>query len=224
MQVSDVGKTIATRAPEMGGGVMRQIVELAIYGWGAIPSAKVAAAAALQKRGDAEEAIDSLVTAHVSMAGAQGLVTNLGGILTLPVALPVNMAAAATVQVRLVATIAHLRGYNIEDSRVRSALTMCLLGADEVDKRVASGILPGRPFLIATAPVWDPGLDRVISEHTFGDVAGKVGSKHLAVLFAKRVPLLGGGVGAAVDAWNTWVIGAYAREEFLSRRPGLIQP
>lgn len=213
----EVGKTIATRAPELGGGVMRQIVEFAIYGWGRLPGAKVAAAKQLEKKGDREAAIDSLIAQHVSMAGAQGLVTNLGGLLTLPVAVPANIAAAAVVQVRLVASIAHLRGYDIEDARVRSALTMCLLGAEEVEKRVRANVLPGRPFVVATAPVFDSGLDRVISEHVFGDLAAKVGSKHLTVLVAKRVPLVGGPVGAAVDGWNTWVIGNYAKDEFLSR-------
>ena len=85
-------KTLVQRAPEVAGNVLRTILEFAIEGRGSIPGARAAAARTLQSRGEHEAAVDSLVMQHVGLAGAQGFLTNLGGLLTLPVALPANLA------------------------------------------------------------------------------------------------------------------------------------
>ena len=126
-------KTLVQRAPEVAGNVLRTILEFAIDGRGSIPGAKAAAARTLQSRGEHEAAVDSLVMQHVGLAGAQGFLTNLGGLLTLPVALPANLAGLAVVQMRMIAAIVHLRGYDVDDRRVRVALTMAMLGANFTD-------------------------------------------------------------------------------------------
>ncbi|WP_415118102.1 EcsC family protein [Micropruina sp.] len=213
-------KGLVQRAPEVAGGVLRSILEFAIEGRGSIPGAKSAAARTLQTRGEHEAAVDALVRQHVSLAGAQGFLTNLGGLLTLPVALPANLAGLAVVQMRMIAAIVHLRGYDVDDRRVRVALTLAMLGEDEVRKQVAASKLPGRPFLVATAPVFDPALDRQISERVFGDLGTKMAGKHAVVQVAKRIPLIGGGVGAAADGYFTYALGQYARREFVRRRRG----
>ena len=212
------GKTLVQRAPEVAGNWLRQILEFAIDGNMTIPGAKDAAARALQSRGDHEAALDSLIRQHVGLAGAQGFLTNLGGLITLPVALPANLAGLAIVQMRMIAGIAHLRGYDVNDRRVRSALTLTMLGEDEVRKRVASGRLPSTPMGVATAPVFDPALEHAVSERVFGDLGTKMAGKHVVVQVAKRIPLVGGGVGAAADGYFTYALGQYARREFVRRR------
>lgn len=215
---SDFGKQLVTRTPEVAGGVMRSLVDFAIDGSSTFPSARSAAARSLQSRRDRESAIDSLVTYHVGMASAQGFVTSLGGLITLPVGLPANIAGLAVVSVRMLAAIAHLRGYDVDDRRVRVALTLALLGDDEVRKLVVEGKLPASPLAIATAPMFDPTLERTISERVMGSLAGRLGGKHLAVVAVRSIPLVGGGVGAAVDGWLTFGLGAYARREFVARQ------
>lgn len=211
-------KTLVQRAPEVAGNWLRQILEFAIDGNMTIPGAKDAAARALQARGDHEAALDTLIRQHVGLAGAQGFLTNLGGLLTLPVALPANLAGLAVVQMRMIAGIAHLRGYDVNNRRVRSALTLTMLGEDEVRKRVSSGRLPSTPMGVATAPVFDPALEHMVSERVFTDLGAKMAGKHVVVQVAKRIPLVGGGVGAAADGYFTYALGQYARREFVRRR------
>ena len=111
------------------GGALRQVLEIAIDGYGRLPSAKTAAARHLQRQaGSVDEAISSIIDHHVRLASAQGFVTNIGGVATLPVAIPANITGVAIVQIRMVAAIAHLRGYDLNDNRVRTALVMCLDG------------------------------------------------------------------------------------------------
>ena len=55
-----------------------------------------------------------MIEDHVRYAGAQGFATNLGGLVTAAVAIPANITGLALIQCRLVACIAHLRGYDLE--------------------------------------------------------------------------------------------------------------
>lgn len=215
---ADLGKQLVTRTPEVAGGLLRTVVDFAIYGNDAFPGAKTTASRALQNRGDREAAIDSIVLQHIGMASAQGFLTSVGGLLTLPIGLPANIAGLAVLGVRMVASIAHLRGYDVEDPRVRAAVTLAMLGEDEVRRLVASGKLPTTPLVIATAPFFDAALEERISERVVGSLAGRLGGKHLAVVVVRRIPLVGGGVGAAVDGWLTYGLAAYVKREFVGRQ------
>ena len=228
---SEVGRAIARGIvpvarsvnPALAGGALRRVLEVAIDGYGRVPGARTMAARHLQRHTGAhadavEAAIDSLVAHHVRLATAQGFVTNLGGIAALPVAIPANLTGVAVVQVRLVAAVAHLRGYDINDARVRTAIVMCLLGGEEIAKQIGDGSLPTSPMAVATAPVFDAALDRHVADAVLADLMGRIGGKNLALVVTRRVPLLGGGVGAVVDGLATRQIGAYAKAELHRRR------
>jgi hypothetical protein len=136
----------------------------------------------------------------------------------LPIGLPANLAGMAVLSVRMVAGVAHLRGYDVTDRRVRSAIALAILGEEEIRKLMAAGKLPTTPLAIATAPVFDPELERTISERVAGWLSGRLGGKHLAVIVLRRIPLVGGGVGAAVDGFLTYTLAAYAKREFVPRQ------
>ncbi len=214
----DPGKTVS-RSGRIVGGVMGQLLDAGINGVGKLPSAKSAAAKAFGKHQSTERAIGSLVTTHVSLASAQGFVTNLGGFVAAAVGIPANVAAIAVIQIRLAAAIAHLRGYDVDSPRVRTALAMCLLGQDGVTRLIRRGDLPSTPLAIATAPVHDASLGLQINETVFSELLSSLGGRRAAVMFARRVPLLGGGVAGTMDGWSTKELANYAREQFPRRRP-----
>jgi uncharacterized protein (DUF697 family) len=223
----EVGRRIATAISPVAnlvtaqgaGGALRQVLEIAIDGYGRLPSARSAAARHLQKQaGSADEAISSIIDHHVRLASAQGFVTNIGGLATLPVAIPANITGVATIQVRMVAAIAHLRGYDLNDNRVRTALVMCLMGGEQVAEHIAEGTLPTSPLAVATAPIFDPELDRLVAEEVLTDLAARIGGKNVALAIVKRVPLMGGGVSAVMDGIATYQIGRYASGELVRRR------
>lgn len=215
---AEIGKQLVERTPEVAGGLLRQIIEAGIDGVGSFLGARDIAAKRLGERGDREAAVDALVNSHIALASAQGFLTSVGGLLTLPVGLPANIAGLAILHARMSAAIAHLRGYDVDDPRVRSAITLALIGEDEVRKLVKAGKLPTTPLAVATAPVFDTELHRTISERVLGQLAGRVGGKHLAVLVVRRIPLVGGGVGAAVDGLLTLGLAGYVKREFVGRQ------
>jgi uncharacterized protein (DUF697 family) len=95
---------------------------------------------------------------------------------------------------------------------------MCLLGGEQIARFIVDGRLPTSPMAVATAPVFDPELDRHVAEEVVGDLMARIGGKNLALIITKRVPLVGGGIGAAVDGYATHQIGRYAKSELARRR------
>jgi uncharacterized protein (DUF697 family) len=214
-----LGPMASKMAPQAAGGMLRRVLEIAIDGYGKIPSAKSVAARQMERNhGSVDEAIDAIIDNHVRLGSAQGFVTNLGGVAALPMAVPANLTGTAVIQVRMVAAIAHLRGYDLNDSRVRTALIMCLLGGEQIARQISNGKLPTSPMAVATAPIFDPDLDRRVAEEVVSDLLGRVGGKNLALTITKRVPLIGGGIGAVMDGMATHQIGKYAKSELVQRR------
>ena len=54
--------------------------------------------------------------------------TGLGGIITLPIAIPANITSVIYVQMRMVAFIAHMRGFDLKDDQVRTLVYIELTG------------------------------------------------------------------------------------------------
>ncbi|GAB2869008.1 EcsC family protein [Nocardioides pacificus] len=208
----------AQMAPGLSSGFAREALNRAIRGVGPLPPAAEAADKQLaEQKGDAKLAIREVIENHVRYAGAQGFVTNLGGLVTAAVTIPVNVTGLALVQCRMIAGIGHLRGYDLEDPRVRNALLVTLLGEDEVEKLLKKRKIPAPPMALATAPTHDPALDRLVSGEVAAAMLGKVAGKQVVTTVGRRVPIVGGLVGAGSDGWSTWQIGRYAERELLPR-------
>lgn len=207
-------------APGLTSSFVREALHRAIVGVGPLPPAAHAAEAQLREQhGDVDKAIHEVIENHVRYAGLGGLLTNIGGLITATVVAPANITGLALIQCRMVAGIAHLRGYDLEDPRVRNAILVTVLGEDSVKKMVKKLQLPAPPMALATAPSHDPALDQVITSAVATDLISRVIGKRLATTVGKRVPVVGGLVGAGVDGYGTWKVGRYADRELLPRRP-----
>jgi hypothetical protein len=218
----NIGRRLAPRitelAPDLTSSFVREALARAINGVGPLPPAARAADAQLaEQHGNVERAIHEVIENHVRFAGAQGFLTNLGGLVTAPILIPTNISGLALVKCRMIAGIAHLRGYDLDDPRVRNAILVCLLGEDVVNQMVKRKKLPAPPMALATAPAHDPELDRIVSAEVAADLITKVAGKRLAVVVGRRVPIVGGLIGAGADGFGTWQVGRYADRELLPR-------
>jgi hypothetical protein len=205
-------------APGLNGNVVYRAVSRAIEGVGPLAPAVTAAERVLKEQdGDVDRAVHEIIENHVRLAASQGFVTNLGGIVTLAVTIPVNITGLALLQLRMVAAIAHVRGYDLADPRVRNALLLCVLGGDPVTALVKGKKLPGGPMTVATAPVHDPGLDKVIAAEVTSALVSRVVGKRAGSAFVRRIAFVGGVYGAGADGYSTWQIGRYADKELRAR-------
>ena len=135
----------AAPGPDLTHSFVRESLHRAIHGVGPLPPAARAADKQLEEQhGHVGRAVGEVIENHVRYAGAQGLLTGLGGVVTATVTIPANLAGLALVQARMVAGIAHLHGYDLDDPRVRNAILTCMLGRQLVDERIKTRTLPGR--------------------------------------------------------------------------------
>lgn len=217
-----IGKRLAPQvhklAPELTSSFVHEALSRAIHGIGPLPPAASAAEAQLREQhGDVERAVHEVIENHVRYAGGQGFLTNIGGLATAALTIPANITGLALIQCRLVAGIAHLRGYDLADPRVHNAILACILGEDTVRSLVKRRRIPAPPMAIATAPAHDPHLDKVMAAEVTSELLTKVAGKRVATTIGRRVPVVGGVVGASADAFSTWQVGRYADRELRPR-------
>jgi hypothetical protein len=163
--------------------------------------------------GSPEQAIAKLIRRQVGYAGAAGFVSNIGGILTLPVAIPANLASVLYIQLRTVAAIAPLRGYKTEDPHVRTMAFLCLAGssATPILEEFAVGI-GAKLTTAAIMKISVATLDRINRAVGFRLIAksGTTGFINLT----KFVPVLGGLLAGGFDAALTRGIASVAKKVF----------
>jgi hypothetical protein len=209
---------ITELAPSATSNFVHEALRRSITGVGPLPGARAAADKQLaEQHGDVEKAVHEVIENNVRLAGAQGFVTNLGGAVALAVMVPANISGLALLQCRMVAGIAHLRGYDLDDKRTRNAILACLLGEDRVLSLLKRRQLPGTPMAIATAPVHDPHLDGLMANEVASELITRVAGKKVVTGVGRRVPVVGGFIGAGADGYSTWRIGRYVDRELLPR-------
>jgi len=205
-----------SRVDRMATQFVQKLVDSGIDGVGRLEPARAVAEAARSRSRTPEEAVDAVVRAHTRLVAASGFVTGLGGIVTMPVALPANVAGFYVVATRMVAAIADLRGYDLSREEVRSAVLLALVGADADDVLKKAGLTAAGGLRgIALRRLPGPALMMVNKAIGFRLVS-QVGKRGLARL-GRGVPLAGGVIGAGLDAWLLRKIAKAARSEFPAR-------
>jgi hypothetical protein len=160
---------------------------------------------------------NSLIRWQNGKAASAGFLSGLGGVLSLPIAIPANIGTVMYVQVRMIAAIAYMGGHNVHDDRVKSLVFACLAGDAAKDVLKDMGIVIGSKM--ATKAIEN------ISGKTIIAINKKVGFRLLtkfgekgAINLGKAVPVLGGFIGGAVDLTTTNIIGNVARDTFICAR------
>ncbi len=162
-----------------------------------------------------ENAIDSLVRWQIGKASMAGFVMNLGGVVTLPIAVPANLFGALYVQTQMVAAIAHLRGYDVRSDKVRTLVIGCLIGDQLVETLKLAGITVGKKLAgqainrISGAALTK--INQAIGMRLLTK-AGMTGVFNLG----KLVPLVGGVIGGTIDGVMTTGIATVAKRLFVA--------
>jgi len=173
--------------------------------------------------GSVEKAVDDLIMWQIGYAGAAGFVTNLGGIVTMPVTIPANLASVLLIQLRMIAAIAHLRGYQVSDERVRTLAFLSLTGSSAATVLQEFSVKLGTKLTTQMiSKVSGATLIRINQAVGFRLItkAGQTGLINLT----KLVPFVGGVIGGSFDAVVTRGIGAVAKENFPLLAAGEVPP
>lgn len=181
-----------------------------------LDSAQELAASYLKEEGSLREQIDSLIRWQNAKSATSGFITNLGGLITLPVAIPANFVSVIYIQVRMIAAIAKMCGYDLKDDRVRTLVYVSLCGSAVKDLFKDIGVQFGTKL---TAEM----IKKYVSAEVLKAINKAVGFKLLTkagekgtINLTKTVPLVGGVIAGALDGFTTNVVGNTARDIFLN--------
>src|SRR6478752_3760189 len=83
---------LAELAPGVTAAFVREALHRAIHGVGPLPPAAAAADKQLkEQKGDVDRAVHEVIENHVRYAGAQGFLTNIGGVVAGALTIPANI-------------------------------------------------------------------------------------------------------------------------------------
>lgn len=206
----------------LGGATTRMIenlLDIGIDGKGPFDSAQRVADVARAERAGAEQAVDAIVRSHLKLGAAGGFVTSMGGFITMPISLPANVLEFYVLATRMVASIASVRGYDIKQPEIRSAILLTLIDAEADDLlRKAGVVTTGRLSNLAVQRLPGPVL-MVVNKAVAFRLLSTAGRKTFS-RFGKGVPVVGGVVGAGIDTYLLKRIADSARHEFPPRNRG----
>jgi hypothetical protein len=197
---------------EHPGPLGRVVLDAGLDGLGPIRSAVEVADAALRDADDSEEAIETLVRDHLALSALGGFLTGVGGYVTLPVALSVNLAEFYLVAIRMVGAIAVVRGYDVRQPEVRTAVLLTLVASRSDEVLAKEGFGAGTLSRIGLGRM-PPGALMLVNKAIFFRLLRRV-NKRLFRNLGRGMPLLGGGAGAALDSWMMARIAGQALVEF----------
>ncbi len=195
---------------------VRALVDVGIDGGGPMKSAEEVAAEEMAANPDPEAAIKAIAKDHVKAAAGAGFVTGVGGLLTMPVALPANVAGFYVLAGRMVGAIAHLRGYDVQSPQTRTALVLTLLGADGDDILRKAGVASGGRMAHIAMDRVPRAVAMMINKGVGFRVATQLGAQAAGRL-GRAVPIAGGVLGAVLDGYLMRKLAARAKEEFPPR-------
>lgn len=188
-----------------------------------LDSAQELAASYLQEEGSLKEQINSLIRWQNAKSATSGFVTNLGGLITLPVAIPANFASVMFIQIRMIAAIAKMCGYDLRDDRVKTLVYVSLCGTAVKDLMKDVGVQLGTKL---TASM----IQKYVTAEMLKEINKAVGFRLLTkagqtgvINLGKAVPFVGGVIAGAFDGFTTNVIGNTARDMFLNEKLDLNQ-
>lgn len=170
----------------------------------------------MQKNPSLESAAKEMIKYQIAKCGTSGFISGLGGALTLAVTLPANITSVLYVQLRMVAVIAYMGGFDIQSDQVQTMVYACLTGSAISDVLKQTGIKVGQKIAVSSINKIPGKVLISINQKVGFRLMTKFGTKG-AINLVKLVPVAGGLVGGAIDVGTTKIIADNAYNIFINK-------
>ncbi|MDE6664334.1 MAG: EcsC family protein [Lachnospiraceae bacterium] len=168
----------------------------------------------LKKYKSTEDACKAMLRNQIVKCTTSGVVTGFGGFITMPVAIPANISSVIYVQMRMIACVAYIAGYELNSDQTQTFVYACLAGVAVNGLLKQAGIKFGVKFA--------NGLIKKIPGKVLTKINQKVGFRFITkfgtkgiVNLGKLLPGVGAIVGGGLDLAETKVIADRAYKWFL---------
>ncbi len=93
----------------------------------------------LRKYATKELACQAMLKNQITKCTTSGVITGFGGIITMPVTLPANVTSVLYVQMRMIACVAYMAGFQLDSDETQTFVYACLAGVavNELVKQVS---------------------------------------------------------------------------------------
>lgn len=159
------------------------------------------------------ECVDSLIRWQCSKTASSGFLMGLGGLITMPVTLPADLAQSWYIQLRMSAAIAHLYAHDIYSDQLKTFCIMCLCGkgVQNILKEVAKKT--GEAFAKKAIKNLSVEVIKSINKAVGCRLITKAGQTGVVNL-TKMIPVVGGVVGGTFNSVSTYAVGKAAKHLF----------
>lgn len=178
------------------------------------PSVEELANDYLKKHKTKEEACKAMIKSQIAKCTTSGFLTGFGGIITLPVTLPANLTSVLYVQMRMIACIAYMSGYDLNSDHTQTFVYACLAGVSVNEIIKQATIKFGVKFAES--------MIRKIPGKVLTKINQKVGFRFITkfgqkgiINLGKLVPGVGAVIGGSIDFAETKVISKRAYKWFM---------
>lgn len=178
------------------------------------PPIEELAADYLQKNSDVDAAAKQFVNYQIAKCTTSGFVAGLGGLIMLPVALPANVGSVLYVQMRMIACLAYMGGFDTDSDQVQTLVYACLAGIsiDQIIKQ--AGIQFGNKLAMAMVKKIPGEVLAKINQKVGFRLLTKFGTKGV-INIGKAVPIIGGIISGGFDFAETKTIANRAYKMFI---------
>ncbi len=168
----------------------------------------------LAKEKNPEKAANALINNQIIKCTTSGFLSGLGGIISLPVTLPANITSVIYIQIRMIAAVAVIGGYDVESDQVQSLVYACLAGSAVKEVLKNTGIKLGNKVAVSAI--------KKLSFETIKAINRKVGFRLITkfgetgiINLGKMVPVVGGMIGGGFDFVSTKIVADNACKLFI---------
>lgn len=166
------------------------------------------------------EAARRLISNQLIKCSTSGFLSGVGGALTLPVtvaAVSANIGSVIYMQMRMVAALAQMGGYDIHSDQVQTMVYVCLTGKAMSDILKSAGIKTSERLAVNVIKKLPGSVCTAINRRVGMRFVTKFGEKGVVNL-GKMVPVVGGVVGGGFDFATTKMIGDNAYRMFIAEQ------
>jgi hypothetical protein len=164
-----------------------------------------------------EEACKAMMRIQIGKCATSGILSGMGGIITLPITLPLNLSSVIYMQMRMIACIAYMAGYEVKNEQTQALVLSCLMEVPisqflkkttvSISTKTATKIIEKIPGAVLMK------INQLIG-FRFITKFGTTGTVNLG----KSVPILGSIAGGCVDYCGTKVIADRAYNMFFENK------
>ncbi len=178
------------------------------------PPVELLASDYLEKNKDINSAAKSFINYQIAKCTTSGFLTGLGGLVTLPVAIPANIGSVVYVQMRMISCLAYMGGYDVNSDQVQTLIYACLAGVSLNQLVKQMGVQFGTKFTTAMVKKIPGTILVKINQRVGFRFLTKFGTKGL-INIGKAVPIIGGLISGGFDFTETKIIAKRAYKMFI---------